>query len=190
MMDKQFIRDRYLRLRLGLRNAEFNSLNQNLCTAFFSSVELFDISIVHIFLPILKRNEPNTWLIIHRLRKEFPCIRISIPKVIEENKLTHFYFEAASPLEENEWGIPEPSGGTETPVEKIDLVIVPLLAFDRQGNRVGYGRGFYDRFLSQCRPDCKKVGLSFFDPVNEISGIDKNDVRLSHCVTPMKFYSF
>jgi len=190
MMDKQSVRDHYLKLRLALPKSEFNSLNQNLCTVFFSSVELFEISILHLFLPILKKKEPNTWLILHRLRKEYPRIRVSMPKINEAHELTHFYFEDTHQVEENKWGIQEPQWGTQTPIEKIDLVIVPLLAFDRKGNRVGYGKGFYDRFLSQCRPDCKKVGISFFDPVDEISGIDNFDVKLTDCVTPTKFYSF
>lgn len=50
----------------------------------------------------------------------------------------------------NDFGIEEPSGGTEVDEEDIDMVLVPLLAFDTQGNRVGYGKGYYDRFLKNC----------------------------------------
>ncbi len=189
MNSKKSIRNYYLKLRLALSPSEFSSLNQNLRTTFFSSIELFDVSTLHTFFPMAKGNEPNTWLIIDRLKKEFPKIRISIPKM-NGSELINYYFEGTHQIAENKWGIPEPQFGEVTLTEKIDLVIVPLLAFDRQGNRVGYGKGFYDRFLSQCCPDCKKVGLSFFDPVDEISGIKNHDVKLTHCITPTKFYSF
>jgi 5-formyltetrahydrofolate cyclo-ligase len=69
-------------------------------------------------------------------------------------------------------------------------VFIPLLAFDKSGHRVGYGAGYYDRFLSKCKPDCLKVGLSFFEPVDEISDADEFDVKLNHCVTPSKIWTF
>ena len=80
--------------------------------------------------------------------------------------------------------IPEPRTGVPTPDEKIDMVIVPLLAFDEQGFRVGYGKGFYDRFLKRTRPECKKVGLSYFVAEKRIDDVDAHDVPLDQCVTP------
>ena len=56
-------------------------------------------------------------------------------------------------LNENDYGIMEPVDGTIIPYENIDMVICPLLTFDKNGYRVGYGKGFYDRFLTQCRND-------------------------------------
>ncbi len=190
MNRKKEIREHFLNKRFDLAKPEFDLLNQNLCASFFSSVELFDILTFHTFLPLKKKREPNTWQIIARLKKDFSQIRIAIPKMNADNELVHFYFESRDQIKENKWGIPEPQFGEPTPIDKIDLVIVPLLAFDNEGNRVGYGKGFYDRFLTQCRPDCKKIGLSLFDPVNEISDANHRDVKLTHCVTPDRFYSF
>jgi 5-formyltetrahydrofolate cyclo-ligase len=64
------------------------------------------------------------------------------------------------------------------------------LCFDLRGFRVGYGKGFYDRFLKKCRADCKKIGLSFFEPVKEISDIEEFDVALNFAVTPQEIYNF
>jgi 5-formyltetrahydrofolate cyclo-ligase len=72
----------------------------------------------------------------------------------------------------------------------IDMVFVPLLVTDREGHRVGYGKGFYDKYLKQCRPDCLKVGFSYFDPLDAIEGKDEFDVPLDLCITPNKVYVF
>jgi len=189
-MTKPEIRSHYLSLRQALTDLEYNQFSKNLSDIFFSSVDLSAIKTLHIFLPIKNKKEPNAWLIIDRLSQEFPAIRISVPKMETESRLRHFYFEGRNQIKENKWKIPEPQFGEITPTDKIDLVIVPLLAFDLKGNRVGYGQGFYDRFLKECRPNCKKVGLSFFDPVKLISDIHLDDVKLSQCITPEKNYTF
>ena len=76
------------------------------------------------------------------------------------------------------------------PDEAVDAVIVPLIVFDKNGNRVGYGGGYYDKFLAHCRKDTLKIGVSLFDPVDEIGGMEDFDVSLDHCVTPEKVWSF
>jgi 5-formyltetrahydrofolate cyclo-ligase len=70
------------------------------------------------------------------------------------------------------------------------MVIVPMLAFDRQGNRVGYGKGYYDSFLKQCRPDCIKVGVCYFEPIAQIDDAGDFDVPLNFCITPQQVYVF
>ncbi|MGC4022748.1 MAG: 5-formyltetrahydrofolate cyclo-ligase, partial [Cyclobacteriaceae bacterium] len=77
-----------------------------------------------------------------------------------------------------------------TPAEKIDIVIVPLLAFDAAGNRVGYGKGFYDQFLKTCRKDCKKIGLSLFEASQDLISNEEHDVKLDYAITPKGVTSF
>lgn len=188
MMTKGKLRKEYLQKRLALTEAEVLHLSSQLCDQFFSSVDISFIHVVHIFLPIEKKNEPNTWLIIDRMRREFPHIRLSIPKT--NGTIENFYFEGLHQLQNNEWGIPEPKQGIPTPVEKIDLVLVPLLIFDGRGHRVGYGKGYYDRFLSDCRADCRKIGVSLFEPIEAIEDITEEDIQLNNCLTPSRFFSF
>ena len=190
MITKQKIRNQFLDLRQTLSPDKYDQLNNGICQTFFSSTDLSQVNCLHLFLPIVSKKEVNTWLIVDRLRTEYPRVRISIPKVSDQHTLINYYFEDNAQVTENKWGIPEPQFGEIIPAEKIDLVLVPLLAFDLRGNRVGYGRGFYDRFLKQCRQDCRRVGLSFFDPVDSISDVDDFDVRLTHCVTPEKLFTF
>ena len=78
-----------------------------------------------------------------------------------------------------------------TPVfVRINMIFVPLLSFDKNGYRVGYGKGFYDRYLSQCRGDCLKIGFSYFEPLDAIDDTNEFDVPLNLCVTPTTVYVF
>lgn len=104
--------------------------------------------------------------------------------------LENYFFDDAKQLELNTWGIAEPTHGIPTAYNDIDMVLVPLLAFDTQGHRIGYGKGFYDRFLKACRNDCKKIGLAFFEPVEIIEEAGIHDIKLDHVLTPHDTYSF
>lgn len=189
-MTKKELRKLYLEKRKSLGEAERANVNLKLYSHFFASVELEFIKVLHCYLPIEKNGEPDTWMIIDRLRREFAHIRISIPRVGPANSLENFYFEGLHQVKPSSLGIPEPSQGIPTPLEKIDMVIVPLLAVDRRGHRVGYGGGFYDRLLLQCRPDCRKLGLSFFDVVDEITDTVSTDIPLNRCITPRGVLDF
>lgn len=183
-MTKKELRNLYLEKRKNLSEGECASFNLTLHSNFFTSVDLSFVQVLHIFLPIEKNNEPDTWTIVDRLRREFPHIRISVPRVGTDDNLENIYFEGLHQIETSSWGIPEPKQGVPTPLEKIDLVIVPSLVIDRKGHRVGYGRGFYDRLLKRCRTNCLKIGISFFDTIEAITDVDANDVKLDQCITP------
>jgi 5-formyltetrahydrofolate cyclo-ligase len=102
----------------------------------------------------------------------------------------HYLLTDNTKLTISEYGIPEPVEGIEVPSNKADVVFVPLLAFDTKGHRVGYGKGFYDRFLMECKPDVIKIGLSFFEAEEELIAVNPTDVALDFCVTPKKVYAF
>jgi 5-formyltetrahydrofolate cyclo-ligase len=188
---KQALRKTFLEKRLALSEGAYLQLNRQLCDLFFASVDLLPVRVLHSFLPVTEKKEPDTWLIIDRLQREFPHVRISIPKVSEKvGQLEHFYFEGLGQLQKSNWGISEPGNGVPTPVEKIDMVLVPLLAFDKNGNRIGYGKGFYDKFLSECRADCRKIGISLFPPVEIEIPVNDSDVPLDSAITPSGIFSF
>jgi 5-formyltetrahydrofolate cyclo-ligase len=105
-------------------------------------------------------------------------------------EMVHYLLTDNTKFKKNEYNIPEPIDGIEVPVSKIDVVFVPLLAFDVKGNRVGYGKGFYDKFLSKCNPETIKIGLSFFEAEDKIVDITSNDKTLNYCITPEKVYTF
>ena len=99
-----------------------------------------------------------------------------------------YIFNEETLLKKNKYDIPEPINGKEFK-ENIDVIFIPLLAYDKKGNRVGYGKGFYDRFLRTQKNNIIKVGLSFFGP-EEIVEKKEFDQRLDYCVTPEKVFSF
>jgi 5-formyltetrahydrofolate cyclo-ligase len=161
------------------------------CLYFFTNFDLFKVRTLHIFIPILKYNEIDTHLIINRLRTDYPHIRIVVPKTNwKALAMGSYEYLPDSPMQETKWGSLEPVAGTPIPPEEIDMVLIPGLAFDQKGFRVGYGMGFYDRFLVQCRKDVIKVGLSFEVPVQPIEDVGPYDVRLDYCVTPEKVWRF
>ncbi len=190
MPTKNLLRKQFKELRLVIDPNESLKKSQKIHDLLFSRIMMHRFSNIHIFLPILKNNEVDTNLIINTLRKDFaPDIYIS--KSYSDGELTHHLFTSETKFIRNEWGVPEPEGIEEKiPETTFDLVIVPLLAFDKKGNRVGYGGGFYDRFLKKCKPNCLKIGVSFFDAVDEITDATEFDVKLNHCVTPNKIWTF
>jgi len=190
-MTKDQIRKHYMSMRMELSEAEYHSRNQQIYQRFFDTVDLSSIKTLHLFLPMRSKREPDTWLILERLRREFPHVRLVVPRVnTHTNELEHLYFEGLHQLKKNKWGIDEPQGGVPVASEKIDLVVVPLLAFDRKGHRLGYGKGYYDRFLLRCRKDCQRIGLSLFSPENQPLPAEGFDVPLSTCICPHEAFSF
>ncbi len=190
-MTKNELRKWFLKKRQALGEAEYLDLSRRLCENFFSRVDLSFIKVLHTFLPIEEKREPDTWLMVDRIRREFPNIRISLPKMNPTiQHLDNFYFVGLDQLSKNPWGIWEPKQGILTPVEEIDMVLVPLLAVDKTGHRVGYGKGYYDSLLSQCRPGCNKIGITFFEPVETIDDITSRDIQLNGCITPSHYHSF
>ncbi len=188
-MTKAEAREYYLEKRKALTDAQRDILNLQIYNRLFASGYLELKRTIHIFLSIERTREPDTWQIVNRIRREFPGIRLVIPRM-NEDKLEHFYFEGLHQLKQNDFGILEPTQGIPASVNKLDLVFVPLAAFDTKGNRVGYGKGYYDRFLKECRPDCIKAGLSFFEAAEEFTDVESHDVPLDLCITPGRVYEF
>ncbi|GGD51713.1 5-formyltetrahydrofolate cyclo-ligase [Muriicola marianensis] len=149
---------------------------------------LWDLATFHIFLHSIEKKELDTRLIIDNLREKNK--NILVPRMSPNQELQHIQLTEDTILEVNRWGIPEPVNGDTISPDAIDVVFTPLLAFDRQGYRVGYGKGYYDRFFAQCRKDCIKIGLSQFEAVDEITDKDKHDIPLNYCVTPLRIYEF
>lgn len=183
-MTKAELRKAFLTKRTLLSQAECLAFSHMLCENFFAHIDLSFIRVVHTYLPIEKNNEPDTRLIIDRIRREFPHIQLALPRVTSSGELENFYFEGFHQLQVNTWGIAEPQQGTRVDPSDVDLILVPLLIADHKGNRVGYGKGFYDRFLSQCKPESKKIGLSFFKPVDSIDDLHPHDVPLTSLIVP------
>lgn len=152
-------------------------------------LDVWDKIYYHLFLTIEEQKEVDTEFVLQILAGKDKEIVVS-KSDFDTLEMTHFLLTDNTKFRTNEYNIPEPINGLEVPVDKIEVVFVPLLAFDGKGNRAGYGKGFYDKFLSKCNPEVIKIGLSFFEAEEEISDATENDVQLDFCVTPNKIYTF
>jgi len=154
----------------------------------FSLIDLADVKTIHLFLPIEDKKEPDTFLFIDWLNVHHPDIKIIVPKADFDTALmTSHRYEGKEDLLKNSYNILEPQKGV-LHTGDVDLVLIPLLAFDLAGNRVGYGKGFYDRFLEDVKT--RKIGLSFFAPTECIDDVQESDVKLDMCITPENIYTF
>ncbi|MEJ7556969.1 MAG: 5-formyltetrahydrofolate cyclo-ligase [Pedobacter sp.] len=154
----------------------------------FKKLDFNNVKALHIFLPIADKKEPDTFILINWLQDHHPDIRIVVPKAdFETSLMTHHIYPGREGLTKNLFNILEPIGSDVHNAE-IDLVVVPMLAFDLRGYRVGYGKGFYDRFLLDI--ETQKVGLCFYPPMEAIEDINQYDVKLNLCLTPEQTFKF
>ena len=186
-MTKSDLRKIYLAKQKNLSAFERNQNSLQIIERFFSGFDLSKANLLHCFLPIERTNEIDTKPLFQKIWREFPHIETLVPRVnFQTNEIENLKFTSDTKLVKNVWKISEPSHDEIVETEKIDLVLVPLLCFNPKGFRVGYGKGFYDKFLKNCRADCLKIGLSYFESVAEIVDVREFDVRLDFCVTPKK----
>ena len=179
-MTKAEIRQHYLNKRKQLSPLEIKNKQRGLlkhCALY----DLSPFSIVHLFLSIQKQREPNTQPLIEHLFFEGKTV-VASRSDFNTKQMTHWAVSPESLWQTNSYGIPEPTKGTPVPPSAIDLVFVPLLGYDVKGQRVGYGQGFYDRFLSVCAPHTVFVGLSYFPPGPEITDCESTDIGLHYCI--------
>lgn len=187
-MDKKQLRTYYKKLRNLLTSEEKEQKSLAIANRLLL-LNIWDKTYFHLFLTIDELNEINTEYILQILMGKDKEIVIS-KTIFEERKMVHFLLTENTKIKKNEFNIPEPLDGIEVPSNKIDVVFVPLLAFDKKGNRVGYGKGFYDNFLNECNTDVLKIGLSFFEPEEKFDEVFETDIPLDFCVTPNEIYNF
>ncbi|WP_025141726.1 5-formyltetrahydrofolate cyclo-ligase [Pedobacter jeongneungensis] len=186
-MLKAAIRKQTLKERLLLNDSTYQELNKSLLKQ-FKTLDFSQIKTLHIFLPITEKKEPNTFLLIEWLNKTHSEIKIIVPKADFETALmTHHEYLGEEDLQKNLYNILEPQKGNLHEGE-IDMVIIPLLAFDEQGYRVGYGKGFYDRFLQNI--NAQKIGLSLHPAIEKIDDVNEHDIKLDFCITPTEIIKF
>jgi 5-formyltetrahydrofolate cyclo-ligase len=190
-MTKKYLREQYKQKRAAMPERERLRADDLLLIQFQQLQISYETNVLLSYWPLKQHTEPNTHLMTDYLRFRMPGLQIAYPvtdftdhsmKILLVNDNTEFTI--------NEYGIAEPVQGLQIDPTDIDMVFVPLLVFDKSGQRVGYGKGFYDRFLANCNADIIKIGFSFFEPVEAIEGISRFDVPLTIGVTPQAIYEF
>lgn len=187
-MNKAFIRKRYKLKRLELTPKKLNDISQKIIVHLINEFD-FSEKLVNLFLPIDKFNEIDLSPLIDEIlsRKGLICINKTDFK---NHSITPYLYSAEIKLEISDFGVPEPSNGTVISPKEINYVIVPLLACDKHGHRVGYGKGFYDAFLSQCHEKTTFIGVTHFNDLVQIDNLEEHDIPIHYLVTPEKNFKF
>jgi len=194
-MNKKELRIKYKALRQQLTPEKVDTMSLLIANNILHlntrllNCDFWDNTYFHLFITIKEHMEVETEFILHVLAGKDKEIVVSKSN-FDTIEMTNFLLTDATKFKKNDHNIFEPTNGLEVPNEKIDVVFIPLLAYDKKGNRVGYGKGFYDDFLSKCKKEVIKIGLSFFDPEEQIDDVSDSDVKLHYCITPTTMYSF
>ena len=189
-MKKQEARKLFIEKRLLLTEKEVE-IKQDLLLIQFQRLPIPFVHLVHSYLPRHEKKEPDPMQMIDWLRFQNPDMHVAFPKIDPTDfSMQHFLQDDNTMYGLNIYGIPEPEEGEQISETEIDLAIIPLLAFDLDGNRVGYGKGYYDRFLEKCRIDMIKIGISYFPPVDNVEDMGMFDKKLDFCITPDRIYAF
>jgi 5-formyltetrahydrofolate cyclo-ligase len=187
-MTKAEIRNLYKEKRAAIHSKE-KLMFDDLLLIQFQQLSFQYVHTLLTYWPMANTNEPNTHLYSSYLRHTIPGLRMCYPvanfssntmQAVEINEDTIYKISAK--------GITEPTEGAVITANEIDLVFVPLVAFDKSGFRIGYGKGFYDKYLAECDDDVLKIGFSYFEPVDAIDDVQSFDIPLDYCITPHFVY--
>ena len=187
-MNKQALRTLYKQKRAAITPTQQALLSQQIALQTLQ-LPIWDKQVFHCFLSILSFGEVDTSYLIRLILERDKQLVVS-RTVMETVRMEHFLYDPSLIQTNNKWHIPEPQGGIPVKSEEIEVAFIPVLAYDIKGNRVGYGKGFYDHFLAECLTTTLKVGLSFFLPETAIEDIRKEDIPLDYVLTPERVFKF
>jgi 5-formyltetrahydrofolate cyclo-ligase len=187
-MTKKELRTKYKTLRQAMPINAIQDKSLDIANQLLQ-LDIWHKTYFHIFLAMENQKEVHTDFILNILAGKDKEIIVSRSD-FKSCSMVHYLLTDNTKLVVSPYGIPEPVEGIEMPSNKMDVVFVPLLAFDENGHRVGYGKGFYDRFLAECKPGALKIGLSFFEAEAEAIPHNPTDIALDYCVTPERIYRF
>ncbi len=181
-MKKQELRALYKQKRKDLTEIQIKGLQENIYQQIYN-LDLSTFKNVHLFLSMPKFKEIDTAPLITYFRNKNKRIVVSKCN-FKDHTLSHFYLEENTILSLNKFGVLEPVAAELVEENKLDLIFIPMLISDDKKFRVGYGKGFYDRFLSNCRKDAKFIGLNFFPPITAIEDKNEFDIPLHQVIYP------
>ena len=189
-MTKAELRQLYKQKRSAISTKEKLKLD-DLMLIQFQKLSFSDVYVLLTYWPFTKYAEPNTHLYSGYLRHSVPGLTITYPVINNSNfTMQAFSIDEETVYKQNEYGIHEPDDGELINPIDIDIVFVPMLVCDAQGYRVGYGKGYYDRFLANCKADVICIGFNYFNPVDEVTDKQPFDIPLNYCITPESVYEF
>ena len=190
-MTKKELRKIYKEKRLALSHQQKLKIDDLLLIRFQRLHFDYDVQLLLSYFPLSVHAEIDPHLFSDNMRLHLPHLQVAYPVIDPlEHSMQAFLVDDDTTMGVNVYGIEEPIGGAAVAASDVDVVFVPLLAFDEQGYRVGYGKGYYDRYLYSCRKDVITIGFSYFEAVGKIDDKNQFDIPLNYCITPQQLYEF
>lgn len=172
---KQEIRKYFLETRLKINENDYNVFSQLAALNVYSNFYLISKS-VGLYFPIKKEINPLFMC-------DFGIHSTSLPVITDEGMIFKKWHNGEKCVA-GKFGVMEPDTGSDTVIP--DVLIVPIVAFDKGKNRIGYGKGYYDRYLQTF--EGIKIGMAFEAQLTDYIPVEKFDVPLDYIVTETNFY--
>lgn len=182
-MAKSEIRKEVLKARQAMTSVEIAEKSACIMKKLMSLEEYIKANIIMTYLDF--RNEVQTEMLVTKAMSEGKQVVVPLTDLLNRKLVPSLLIDFPGDVAPGTWGILEPRPDCLRPVElsKIDLVIVPGVAFDLNGNRLGYGGGFYDRFLPLTRQDCVFVAPSFELQIRDNIYPSEHDFPVHYLIT-------
>lgn len=185
--NKDQLRKRALTERSQIKNEIIEELSKKISENLFRNFNLERLN-AHLFYPISDRKEVNTWHIHNKLNRRDKIFTSAYNNDSEEWECVSFNHNTK--FRKGKFNVPIPIEHQKEVFESIDIIFIPLLVFDRNGQRIGYGKGIYDLILSLTKKNCIKVGLSLMECSNVLIDFQDHDITLDYCQTPTTLHNF
>ncbi len=193
-MKKSEIREKALAERKSWTQQDFELKNVQLLNQIIKFIKPLPRNLMLMSFHSMEHHREVMTSPIHAILINEPYYHQLIFPKVEKNtsQIIPYLTDKKSTFLASDWGILEPMDDTSVRLNPtdIDLIFIPLLAVDTQGHRVGYGKGFYDRFLAQAKPDVIKIGLGLAELIEPIDDLNPYDIALDFAITPLSTYRF
>ncbi len=181
---KENIRKYIFSQRQGLALDQKEKMDELIYNSVINNSAFVNASVVFIYVSF--DNEVDT----HRIIEHALSLgkRVCVPRVINRQKgMKALFISSINELKTSKFGILEPEDSENIALQKdMDIAIIPGLAFDKSGGRIGYGGGFYDRFFSY--GECKKIAIAYEFQILKAIPMEKYDILVHNIITEKNFY--
>lgn len=169
------LRSKVLSQRMNISEADWKEKSEKIREHFMKSDFYHNARFIHCFVSMNQRREVDTKNLISRMLEEGKKVAVPVTNFLDTS-LSHTEIGTVEGMKPNKWGVPEPEMKNEINIDQLDVVVVPMAAADKKGNRLGYGKGFYDRFLSKTK--ALKVGFIFYDFIYDEMPAESFDIKM------------
>ncbi|SMO41245.1 5-formyltetrahydrofolate cyclo-ligase [Fodinibius sediminis] len=177
---KEKLRKRLCSRRARISGADFMGFSREITVELQQQPEYRSASVIHCYVSMNDRREVNTHVLIKMMIEQGKRVVVPVTH-FEDERLSHIGLRSFDDLRPNKWGVLEPKSGRQAEPGALDLVIVPMVGGDERGHRIGYGGGYYDRFLKGV--SCPTIGLCFEQNIVSCLPTEDYDVPLDKIIT-------